>query len=346
MAERPVPVKCVVWDLDRTVWEGVCGQDHPLRLRPGVAQLFETLDRRGVLQSVASRSDPELAAEALRDLDLERYLLFPQITDEPKSRSLERIAASLRLGPESILLVDDDAFERDEVRSQWPQVRTWPAERCLELARTPELAAGPLTPEAAGRRRTIQALQRSERDQQRLGDRQTFLAQCQMVLTLRPATAADGPRVRELLLRTHRTSNAGGALGGEALELLLARPDRRVLVARFRDRYDDFGTVGVAVIGEDGSEAVLDAFCVSCRLEGRSVGAGFLAALLGQLQQEHTGLCSVRCRCLLSRANRPMVILLKLAGFGTAERHEDEALYRLQLPAQVNPVPYIRLELE
>lgn len=57
------PVKCVVWDLDNTVWDGVLLEDGDGRpLRPGVREAIEELDRRGILQSIASRNDHEAAA--------------------------------------------------------------------------------------------------------------------------------------------------------------------------------------------------------------------------------------------------------------------------------------------
>ncbi len=58
-------VKCVVWDLDHTVWNGILLEDERVELRPGVLELIRVLDERGILQSVASRNDRERAMARL-----------------------------------------------------------------------------------------------------------------------------------------------------------------------------------------------------------------------------------------------------------------------------------------
>ena len=72
-------IKCLVWDLDQTLWSGVLLEGDLPVLRPGVQTVVEELDRRGVLQSVASQGDPDLALAALREVDLQQYFLARQM---------------------------------------------------------------------------------------------------------------------------------------------------------------------------------------------------------------------------------------------------------------------------
>ena len=65
------PIKCLVWDLDRTLWDGVLLEDSKVALRPGVVDVIRALDARGILQSIASKNDPAAARAQLADLSLD-----------------------------------------------------------------------------------------------------------------------------------------------------------------------------------------------------------------------------------------------------------------------------------
>src|SRR5436305_6881915 len=72
-------VKCVVWDLDNTLWNGTLLEGDEVRLREGVREIIHALDARGILHSIASRNHAESALARLRELELEEYFLYPQI---------------------------------------------------------------------------------------------------------------------------------------------------------------------------------------------------------------------------------------------------------------------------
>ena len=57
MADKPAQIKCVIWDLDGTVWAGTLSEGGAGELRPGVLDTIRELDRRGIIQSVASKND-------------------------------------------------------------------------------------------------------------------------------------------------------------------------------------------------------------------------------------------------------------------------------------------------
>ncbi|WP_254897283.1 HAD-IIIC family phosphatase [Amycolatopsis sp. Hca4] len=91
-------IKCVVWDLDNTVWDGVLLEDGDVQLRPWVVEHVKRLDAMGVLHSVASKNDHETAMAKLREFGLDEYFLFPRISWNAKSVSIGQIARKLTLG--------------------------------------------------------------------------------------------------------------------------------------------------------------------------------------------------------------------------------------------------------
>src|SRR5271166_2218884 len=90
-------VKCVIWDLDQTAWDGILGEQDAdmVSLRPEVLRTMLAMDERGILQSVASKNDHDSAWRALDRLGVAHLFLYPQINWEPKSANIQQIATSL-----------------------------------------------------------------------------------------------------------------------------------------------------------------------------------------------------------------------------------------------------------
>ena len=110
-------IKCVVWDLDNTLWSGTLLEGDEVHLRDGVREIIHALDARGILHSIASRNHAESALARLRELDLEEYFLYPQINWGSKAASIRTIAESLNIGLDSICFIDDQPFELAEVQA-------------------------------------------------------------------------------------------------------------------------------------------------------------------------------------------------------------------------------------
>ena len=170
-SEKPSPtVKCMVWDLDGTLWDGILIEtDDPkaLKLKPGVLDLIRELDARGIIQSVASKNDFDNAYPLLEQLGIAEYFLYPQIHWNAKSISIKDIARSLNIGIDSLALVDDSVFEREQVRSALPMVRVYDATEMDKLLSLPEFTV-PITEESKNRRQMYRA--EEQRNQLRCSD--------------------------------------------------------------------------------------------------------------------------------------------------------------------------------
>ena len=79
------PVKCVVWDLDDTLWSGTLLEDGAVSLRSTVAEIVKVLDSRGILHSIASKNDHDQAMGQLEKFGLAEYFLYPQINWNSKA---------------------------------------------------------------------------------------------------------------------------------------------------------------------------------------------------------------------------------------------------------------------
>ena len=121
-AAAPRLVKCVVWDIDNTLLEGVYLESGaaPPAANPAVTGALADLAARGILHAIASKNPPEAAAYAAAVTGA-RFAAV-ECGWGPKSAALDRIAAELGIGTDALAFVDDDPYERAEVGTAHPEV--------------------------------------------------------------------------------------------------------------------------------------------------------------------------------------------------------------------------------
>lgn len=269
-------IKCVVWDLDNTVWSGILAEDGPgkLALKEGIRDIIHELDRRGILQSVASKNNHEEAFEVLKAMNLHEYLLFPQINWNPKSQGIARIAKLLNIGLDTFLFIDDSTFEREEVKTSHPMVRVLDALEYRTLTNMPELTV-PITEESANRRKMyVMEGERTAAAEIFGDDYFAFLRNCQLTMTLSPMDEGNLERVHELTQRTNQMNFSGNRYDRDKLTEILHDPSLDTYVIRCKDKFGSYGVVGFAIV--DKREPRLTDLMFSCRIQSKRVEHAFL----------------------------------------------------------------------
>ena len=279
-------VKCVVWDLDHTLWQGILVEDgaERLQLKPGVVEVLRELDRRGILLSIASKNNPEEALEVLKKFGLDEYFLYPQISWGPKGEGIKAIARSLNIGLDTFLFVDDSPFELEQVASACPGIRVLHADEYLSLPGRKECQVE-VTEEAARRR----AMYREDSLRQEAasgfgGDYFTFLRGCDIQLHIRPLTAATIQRVHELTQRTNQMNFSGNRYDRSVLEQILNTPYLDTFVLECQDRFGSYGAVGFSMV--DRREPRMTDLAFSCRIQSKRVEHAFLSYLIRRYTSE------------------------------------------------------------
>src|SRR5436853_7153139 len=185
--KRP-SVKCVVWDLDNTLWDGILLEDTNVVLKPHVLDVIKTLDSRGILHSIASRNDHDTAIEKLSQLGLRDYFLFPQINWNSKAASIQNIAKLLNIGIDTFAFVDDQPFERDEVAFMIPEILCIDAQDIDTLVEMPEMQPRFITEDSKLRRTMYQSdVVRKQVEEEFVGSNEEFLATINLAFTIAAA---------------------------------------------------------------------------------------------------------------------------------------------------------------
>jgi FkbH-like protein len=260
--------------------------------------------------------------------------LVPQISWGLKSSAIRAIAAELNISTDTIAFVDDDPFERDEVRSELPDVLAVDAAEIGSLTERSEFHPVRVTADASRRRQMVLAELDRRKDETAMAPGE-FLASLEMRLTISRASEDDLDRLEELTMRTHQLNSTGYIYSRDELGSLARSPDHRLLVAELEDRYGNYGKVGVALVDLEADRRLLRLLLMSCRVMSRGVGRILLSHVLFEARAAGT---PMRAEFVRTERNRPMYLTFKLAGFREIGRVGDVALLEHDLTA-VDPYP-------
>ena len=338
-------VKCVVWDLDNTVWDGVLVESGGSRaqLRPGVLDVVRALDERGILQSVASKNDYDQAWSLLEAYGLAEYMLFPQINWGPKSVGLRAIAQQLNIGMDALALVDDQPFERGEVAANASPALTLPDTVVAKLLQDPRFA-GSSSAEARQRRAFYQTeMKRSEVQSSFNGDYIDFLRDCHIVLDLHPPAKDELDRLHELIQRTNQMNFSGIRYSRPELEEVLDKSDLDGYALRVDDRFGDYGIVGFILLSRRGQAVRMVDLAMSCRVQSKHVEHAMLLALMERYRRK--GYSSFEAQYRRTDRNEPASQVFADLAFERQANEGDLEVYRRDLAVEIVPLDHLEVRI-
>ncbi|MGW0737575.1 HAD-IIIC family phosphatase [Streptomyces sp. NPDC002851] len=337
-------VKCVVWDLDNTVWDGVLLEDRDVKLRTGVVDVIRTLDERGILHSIASRNDHDAAMAKLEEFGIAEYFLYPQINWGQKSDSVQAVAGAINIGIDTLAFVDDQPFERDEVRFAHPSVLCIDSLDAERMGDRPELQPRFVTADSRERRHLYRAdAQRKVAEESHNGTSEEFLASLNMRFTITPAQEDDLKRAEELTVRTNQLNATGYTYSYEELDAFRSSPDHDLLVASLDDTYGSYGKIGLSLVERSADVWTLKLLLMSCRVMSRGVGSVLLNHLI---KKAHDAGVALRAEFVSTDRNRTMLITYKFAGFREVAKNGDVSVLENDYSHLQGFPPYMEVVVE
>lgn len=297
--------KCLVLDLDNTVWGGVVGDD-------GVAGLFLSqgdprgeafiavqrsaleLRERGIILAVCSKNDEAVARMPFREhpemlLKEEHFAAF-QANWVDKPSNLEAIATALNIGLDALVLLDDNPAERVQVRAALPEVAvpelpddpswfTWYLRaagyfEAIAFSAEDRLRVG--TYAADAQRSAVMAKARD------LGD---YLASLEMKIAFAPFDAKGRQRIAQLINKTNQFNLTTRRYTEADVAAMETEPAVFTMQVRLADKFGDLGMIGIVIcrsLPQDSSIWDIDTWLMSCRVLGRKVEEAMLAKVVSE----------------------------------------------------------------
>jgi FkbH-like protein len=304
---RPA-AKCIVVDLDNTIWGGVLGDDglegvqlgdeYPGNVFKDFQSALLGYRQRGFLLAAASKNDETTVLEMFErhpEMLLKRdHFACLSINWEPKPTNLRRIAETLNIGLDSLVFVDDNPVERGEVRATLPMVHVVelpasPLGYRSALADTAVLDRPRLLSEDRQRAAMYESDARRREVEQRAGSVVNYLQELDMAAEVGLCDPTTIERIHQLVQKTNQFNLTTRRHTLEEIRKMAISPEHRVAWLRLRDRYGDLGLVCVGILRRlDKATWEIDTLLMSCRVMGRRVEDAFLA-YLAELVREKNG---------------------------------------------------------
>jgi FkbH-like protein len=300
VAERVVDViqalrgavkKCIVLDLDNTLWGGVIGDDGLSGIQIGELGLghaftefqvwLKELKRRGVLLAVCSKNEEAAAKEPFEKhgemvLRLEDFSVF--IANwEDKATNITRIQQTLHIGMDSIVFVDDNPFERDLVRSLIPEITVPelpedPAEYLSYLQSLNLFETASYSDEDANRTDQYRAEAQRESLRQQYATFDEYLQSLEMEAVAAPFDAFHTPRIAQLTQRSNQFNLRTVRYTEAEIEAAAADPDKITLYFTLKDKLADHGLISVVIMEkQDNKNLFINTWLMSCRVLKRGM---------------------------------------------------------------------------
>jgi FkbH-like protein len=317
--------KCLLLDLDNTLWGGVIGEDglngiqlsetgEGARFRDFQLRIRE-LSEMGVILGIVSKNNEPDAFEVF---DRHEHMVLRKgdfaalkINWTPKAQNIADLAEELDIGTDSIVFIDDNPVEREAVRTALPEVTVpdFPADTC-ELAsffeRVYKDCFFTLESTAEDRKRTATYLANAKRAAERTAapSIEEFLAGLGTKIFLTRAGNEDLPRAAQLTQKTNQFNLTTRRYTEQELRALQTTPGTEVFVASVADKYGDNGKVLVSIVRREARDtAELDTFLMSCRVMGRFIEDQILDHIVKGLRAD--GLSRLRVQFIPTRKNAP-----------------------------------------
>ena len=307
-ADQGLAARCLVTDLDNTLWGGVIGDDGPEGIVIGEGPDGEAyadfqdyvaaLGRRGLILAVASKNDLAAAREPFEDqpamrLRLDDFAVF--VADwRPKSQQLAEIAATLGIATDTIVFADDNPAECAEVSAALPDVSTVcldvpPSERVRRLAASLRLELTSLSAEDLARQRSYAARAQAAGLQVSASSLEEFWRSLQMRASVRPLDHATLDRAAQLTQKTNQFNLTLNRRTREEIEHLAGDDGVISVTLELEDRFARHGVIGLGMLvpsQDDPATATIDTLLLSCRVIGRTAEVHLLSHL-GRRALEH-----------------------------------------------------------
>ena len=336
-------IKCVVWDLDNTLWNGVLLEGDRVTLKNQVTEIIQTLDNRGILQCIASKNDYEKAIAQLQDFGLHEYFIYPQINWNSKASSIKEIAKLLNIGIDAIAFIDDQPFELEEVNFSLAQVLCINAGELKNLLERDELNPRFITKDSKKRRLMyFSDLERQNAEKEFVGPQEEFLATLNMTFTISSAKEEDLQRAEELTVRTNQLNTTGYTYSYDELNHFRQSENHKLLIASLEDKFGSYGKIGLALVECQDSVWTIKLLLMSCRVMSRGVGTIMLNYILSLAKQTNVRL---RAEFVSNSRNRMMYVSYKFAGFKQIQKQGDLEILENDM-TRIQLVPnYVKLQI-
>ncbi len=335
--------KCIVLDLDNTLWGGVVGEDgfdgielgHSSNGKAFVDFQKELLSlwNQGIILAINSKNNLDDALQVIKEhpnmILREKNFANIKINWNDKAENLKQIANEINIGLESIVFFDNDKLNRERIKQEFPEVLTIelpddPSQFSSILKDLNDFSVLQRTSEDI-KRGQMYSEQRERKDfEESVSNLDDFLEQLDIKIKMKKSTDFLIPRISQLTLKTNQFNLTTKRYQEEEIKNFTNNKKFLVGCAQVLDKFGDNGITGVYIINKQEKVWYIDTFLLSCRVMGRGVENGILSEIL--IEAKKNNVEEIRANFIPTQKNKPAENFLPDFGF---KNDGDYWIYKL-----------------
>lgn len=341
--------KCIVLDLDNTLWGGIIGENGmqgiALSLSPpgnsfiAFQQALRDHYDRGIILAINSRNNESDALQVIRThpnmILKENHFAAMRINWNNKVQNLKELAQELNIGLDSMIFLDDDPTNRAEVRGLLPEVTTpdlpeYPRDYVKFLNSLKYFDDGTITDEDK-MRGNLYVTERLRKEEEKIfTNREEFLKNLGLELSIYKDNDSNLSRLSQLTEKTNQFNTLKRHLSESEIAEYMNNPNHSVFYARLTDKFGDHGIIAFALIDKKRDEWHIRSLLMSCRVFDRGVEYAFLGTIIKEATRQ--GVKKITIAFQSTEKNSPALNFI--------EKHFDQDQYdpqrKIEIPSWIN----------
>jgi len=326
--------KCIVLDLDNTLWGGIIGEDGFEGIKLGDDPIGRAyvefqhnllaLNQRGILLAINSKNNFDDAIQVIKEhpnmVLKEDNFVCVRINWNDKVVNMKEISDELNIGLDSMVFFDDDPVNIEYVKSNLPDILSvgihpsFCHNNSKLLKSMNDFQALKITDEDKTRNKMYLEQRKRTELKTQVGNLEDFLKQLNISVKIKNVDNFTIPRISQLTLKTNQFNLTTRKYQEEDIRKFSQDKDKIVECVQIQDKFGDNGITGLYIINKDNKQQwTIDTFLLSCRVIGRGVEDGILSHIIEKARKE--GVSKVRGEYIKTKKNKPAENLFPSFGF-------------------------------
>lgn len=338
--------KCLVLDLDNTLWGGVIGEDGKENLKVGNSKegkqyydfqkIIKKYVNSGIILAIASKNSEDNVKGIFEELNMplgEEDFILKKINWQPKSVSIKEICNEINIGMDSVVFVDDSAVEREEVKAHIPMVEVpdFPEdpsnleEFALSLYSEYFSVDKVLFEDLHKTEMYLANVKRNELKEESI-DINSFIKDLEIKLIIKLAEESHIQRISQMTQKTNQFNMTTKRYSEQEITRMLKETSTLVYVCRIIDKYGDNGIASLCILKINDKDAYIDSFLMSCRVMERLIEYDFMRFIENNLY--NMGIINLYGEYIPTIKNIPASNFYLSYGFEEMENLQEKIIYR------------------
>jgi len=325
--------KCIVLDLDNTLWGGIIGEDGFDNIKLGdnpIGRSFVefqkrllALNQRGIILAINSKNNFDDAIEVIQKhpnmILREDNFACVKINWDDKVSNIQRITEELNIGLDSMVFFDDDPINQEYVRESLPEVLVMnlpkdSSQYAQIITEMKEFDVLKITEEDTKRSDMYLKQKKRKEFESKVGNFNEFLKQMNIQVHVQKADSFSIPRISQLTLKTNQFNLTTRRYQEDEISKFSSSDDKIVECIQVSDKFGDNGITGTYIVEKKNNEEwIVDTFLLSCRIMGRGVEEIMMNQIIENAKS--SGVKRIKGKFIPTAKNKPAENFYEKLGF-------------------------------